>query len=84
MIPAIGSLMILMFKESALVSTITIQELLNVGLTEAYRTYRYLEPLLLVGLIYLIVSYGGSLVVRRLESHYARLTPGTGHRSALR
>jgi polar amino acid transport system permease protein len=71
MLPAIGSQMIMAFKESAIVSTITVQELLNTALTEANSTFRYTEPLLLAGFIYFVLSYSGSLLVRVLEKRYA-------------
>jgi len=66
-IPELGNYIISMFKESALLSTITVTELLQQGEAFGSVTYRYLEPLTLVGLIYLVVSYISSIGLRWLE-----------------
>ena len=52
-IPALGNYLIGMFKDTPLLATITVLELLGTALTEAGRTFRYLEPITLVGLIFL-------------------------------
>jgi polar amino acid transport system permease protein len=66
-LPALGNYAILMFKSSAVLAVITVNELLSTGLAIGNVTYRYLEPLTLVGLFYWMVSYPLSLLVRRLE-----------------
>jgi polar amino acid transport system permease protein len=56
-----------MFKETALLSTIAVMELLaqakNIGSIE----FRYVEPLTLAGLFYLTISYAAAKLLRRLE-----------------
>lgn len=73
-IPVLGNYLIQMFKDSAILSAITVLELLGTGLQIGSRTFRYLEPITLVGLLFLAVSVPSSLFVRRLERKY-----GTTH-----
>lgn len=72
--PALGNYVIAMFKESALLSTITVSELLLKAETYGQATYRYVEPMTVAGLLYLTVSVIASAGVRWLERRttYAR------------
>jgi len=70
MIPALGNYLIIMFKDVAILSTITVVEMLATAQTIAAQTFRYLEPLTLVGLFYLAVSYPSSLLIRGLERRF--------------
>ena len=72
MIPALGNYLVAMFKESAQLSAITVTELLATASIIGAQTFRYLEPITLVGALYFLISYPSSLVVRRLEARYAR------------
>ena len=56
-----------MFKDTPVLSTITVSELLRVAIIEGGRTFRYIEPITMVGLIFLLMSYPSSIAVRRLE-----------------
>ena len=67
MIPAIGNYVILMFKDTALLSVIGVPELMTMARSIGNDTYRYLEPLSLVALIYLVLSLCAALVLRQLE-----------------
>jgi polar amino acid transport system permease protein len=67
MIPALGNYLIQLFKEVPLLSTITVYELLNTANLLAGQTFRYLEVLSVVALIFFAVSYPSSLLLRRLE-----------------
>jgi polar amino acid transport system permease protein len=71
-LPALGNYVIAMFKETPLLSAITVLEMLAVAKGLGSQTFRYLEPLTLVGLLFLLVSLPASLTVRRLERRYAR------------
>jgi polar amino acid transport system permease protein len=73
-IPALGNYVILIFKESALLSAITVQEMLGSALEVGSLSLRYLEPIAIVGLIFVVVSYASSLLVRRLERRFAART----------
>lgn len=65
-----GNWIILMFKQSALLSAITVQELLNVAQEIGSKNFAYSEPLAITALLYLAVSYPASIVVRHLERRY--------------
>lgn len=67
MIPALTNRLIMMFKETALLAAITIQEMLLTAKTIGSYSFRYIEPFTIVGLIYLVLSYLSSLFLQRLE-----------------
>lgn len=67
MVPALGNYLIAMFKETPLLATITVLELLGTAQSDAAATYRYFESYTLVGLIFLALSIPAALLVRRLE-----------------
>lgn len=71
-VPVLGNYMISMFKDTPLLATITVVELLGAAQIEAGRTYRFFEPLTLVGLIFFILSYASSLALQRLETWISR------------
>lgn len=75
MIPAFGNYFIVMFKETPLLSAITVVELMQTAKIIGARTFSYVEPYTLVGLIFLLLSYPAALVVNRLEARLARPHP---------
>lgn len=70
-VPMLGNYWIQMFKDSAILSAITMAEVLYVGQTIGSSEFRYLEPLTLVGLLFLAVSYPAAVLIRRLERRLA-------------
>lgn len=70
-IPSLGNYVISMFKDSAILSAITVNELLSTALAIGSNDFRYLEPLTMAGLLYLIVSYPAAKLIRRLEHRLA-------------
>jgi polar amino acid transport system permease protein len=66
--PMLGNIVISMFKQTALLSTITVLELLAHGRSIGQMTYRFVEPLTLVGAFYFVVSYASARALRRLEA----------------
>ncbi len=66
-VPMLGNYFIILFKEVPLVSTISVAEILLKANTYGARTYAYLEPLTVVGIIFLLLSYPSALLVQRLE-----------------
>lgn len=66
-VPVLGNYLISMFKETPLLSAITLVEMLQTAKIIGSEWYRYLEPFTLVGLLFLMLSYPASLLVRRLE-----------------
>lgn len=71
-IPVLGNYLIMMFKDSAILSSITILELMGTAMQIGSNYYRYLEPITIAGMLYLLVSFPCSLLIRRLEH---RLVP---------
>jgi polar amino acid transport system permease protein len=72
-IPALGNYLVAMFKETPLLATITVQEILGVAIIETSKTFRYFEPMTLVGLLFLAMSYLSAFLIRRLERRFSHL-----------
>lgn len=66
-IPALGNYLVAMFKDTPLLSTITVLELLYTAKDIGSETFRYLEPLTLVGLLFLAVSLIATKGIRMVE-----------------
>ncbi|HLP67287.1 MAG TPA: ectoine/hydroxyectoine ABC transporter permease subunit EhuD [Rhizobium sp.] len=73
MIPALANYLIAMFKETPLLSAITVLELMNQAKSIANSNYRYIEPMTLVGVFFLIISLISVAFLRFLEERYARV-----------
>jgi polar amino acid transport system permease protein len=71
-IPALGNYVNAMFKDTPLLSAITVIELLGKAQQIGAQTFRYLEPVTEVGLLFLVVSLTVAMLVRRLETRLAR------------
>ena len=71
-IPIMGNYLISMFKDTTILSAIALVELLEVAKMLGSETFRYLEPITLVGIIFLILSYTSSLGIQWLEVHLNR------------
>jgi polar amino acid transport system permease protein len=67
-LPMLGNIVVSMFKQTALLSTITVLELLAHGMAIGQMTYRFVEPLTLVGAFYFVVSYVAARGLRSLET----------------
>lgn len=73
MIPALANYLIAMFKETPLLSAITVLELMNQAKSVANSSYRYIEPMTMVGVIFLAISLISVLCLRYLEHRFGRL-----------
>jgi polar amino acid transport system permease protein len=71
-VPPLGNIFISLFKDTALVSTITVKELLFTGQIIAASDFQYFTIFTMVGGIYLAISYVGSLMVQYLE-HWSKI-----------
>lgn len=69
-VPLLGNYLIQMFKDSAILSAITVYELMSVAKAIGQSEFRYIEPFTIAALLYLIVSVPCTLVLRRLEIRY--------------
>ena len=67
-LPGLGNYLISMFKDSALLSIITVTELVSAARSASGQTFRYLEPVTMTGVIFFLVSYPTSLGVRALQN----------------
>lgn len=66
-IPPLGNYVLILFKETAILSTIGVVEVLEAAKNIGSLSYRYLEPITIAGIFYLIVSYAGARVIRYVE-----------------
>ena len=73
MIPAMANYLLAMFKETPLLSAITVVELMNQATSVANSSYRYVEPMTMVGVMFLIVSVISVIALRWLERRYGRI-----------
>ncbi len=73
MIPALANYFIAMFKETPLLSAITVLELMNQAKSVANSYYRYVEPMTLVGAFFLVISLISVFLLRWLERRYGRI-----------
>ena len=67
----LGNYLIQMFKDSAVLSAITVVELLGAAQAIGSSNFSYLEPLTIAAILFLIISYPSSRLVNRLERRYA-------------
>ena len=72
-IPALGNYLIAMFKDTPILASISVLEMLDQAQIVGSENFRYLEPMTEVGLLFILVSYPASLLVRRLEVRYGQV-----------
>ncbi|MFC8923235.1 ectoine/hydroxyectoine ABC transporter permease subunit EhuD [Cellulosimicrobium sp. NPDC057127] len=70
-LPGLGNYAISMFKETPFLFVISVVEMFTKAQEYGARTFSYIEPLTMVGLLFLLVSYPTSLLVRRMETRLA-------------
>ncbi len=73
MIPALANYFVAMFKETPLLAAITVLELMNQARSAANFSYRYLEPMTLVGAFFLIISIPSVILLRWLERRFGKV-----------
>ncbi|HWA45700.1 MAG TPA: ectoine/hydroxyectoine ABC transporter permease subunit EhuD [Hypericibacter adhaerens] len=73
MIPALANYFVAMFKETPLLSAVTVLELMNQAKSVANSSYRYIEPMTLVGVFFLAISLCSVLLLRWLERRFGQL-----------
>jgi len=72
-IPALGNYLIAMFKDTPILASISVLEMLEQAQIVGSENFRYLEPMTEVGLLFILVSYPASLLIRRLEVRYGQV-----------
>ena len=71
-VPALGNYLVAMFKDTPLLSAITVVELLQTAKLLGAERFRYVEPVTLVGALFLVLSLASAAAIRRAEK---RLRP---------
>lgn len=66
-VPALGNYLVAMFKDTPVLSAITVVELMQQAKNVGSETFRYLEPITLAGVFFLVISVTFAQLVRRLE-----------------
>ena len=74
-IPMLGNYLIIMFKEVPLASTIGVVGMLHLANDYGSQYYKYVEPLTVVALFFLILSYPTAMLINKLEAKYNRRLP---------
>lgn len=72
-VPALGNYLVAMFKDTPLLSAITVVELLQAAKMVGAESFRYVEPLTLAGLLYLALSLVSAAGIRLLEMRLAKI-----------
>ncbi|MDY7093003.1 MAG: ectoine/hydroxyectoine ABC transporter permease subunit EhuD [Acidobacteriota bacterium] len=67
-VPALGNYLIAMFKDSPMLAAITVAELLQTARVIGAEQFRYLEPMTLVAMLFLLVSVLSSRLVGWVEN----------------
>ena len=71
-IPMLGNYLIILFKEVPLAATIGVVGILSLGRTYGANTWSYIEPLTIVALLFLLLSYPSAVLIRKLEDKVNR------------
>jgi polar amino acid transport system permease protein len=66
-VPALGNYLVAMFKDTPLLSAITVLELLQTAKLIGAETFRYVEPLTLVGALFLVLSLVSAATIHGIE-----------------
>jgi polar amino acid transport system permease protein len=71
-LPALGNYLVAMFKDTPVLSAITVVEVLQQGKIIGADSFHYLEPITLVGVLFLLLSLLAAAAVQNLESLQVR------------
>ncbi|MGP3697142.1 ectoine/hydroxyectoine ABC transporter permease subunit EhuD [Rhodobacter sp. NSM] len=66
-VPALGNYLVALFKETPLLSAIAVLELMQTAKIIGSETFRYTEPITLVGLFFLAMSLVSAALIRLVE-----------------
>jgi polar amino acid transport system permease protein len=71
-VPALGNYLVALFKETPLLSAIAVLELMQTAKIIGSETFRYTEPITLVGLFFLAMSLVSASLIRAVERYLNR------------
>jgi polar amino acid transport system permease protein len=66
-VPALGNYVIAMLKDTPILMTITVMEMLGQARLFAQENFQFTEPLTVIGVAFIFIAYPASLLVRALE-----------------
>ncbi|MBV7698707.1 ectoine/hydroxyectoine ABC transporter permease subunit EhuD [Streptomyces sp. TRM70350] len=66
-VPALGNYVISMLKDTPLLMTITVLEMLGQARLYSQEHFRFVEPITVIGVAFILVSYLASVLLRTLE-----------------
>ncbi|WP_327695150.1 ectoine/hydroxyectoine ABC transporter permease subunit EhuD [Streptomyces sp. NBC_00459] len=70
-VPALGNYVIAMLKDTPLLMTITVLEMLGEARLFSQEHFQFTEPLTVIGVAFVLISFPASLLVRALERRLA-------------
>jgi polar amino acid transport system permease protein len=73
MIPVLGNYAVSLLKDTPLLSAITVVDMLQRAKIQGSESFRYVEPVTLVGAAFLLVSLGATTLIRRAEDRWSRV-----------
>jgi len=68
-VPALGNYLVALFKETPLLSAIAVLELMQTAKILGSESFRYVEPITLVGLFFLVFSLVSAFLIRWVERY---------------
>ncbi|MFD7241921.1 ectoine/hydroxyectoine ABC transporter permease subunit EhuD [Streptomyces massasporeus] len=70
-VPALGNYVISMLKDTPMVMAITVLEMLGQARLYSQEHFQFTEPLTVIGVVFIVISYLASLALRALERRLA-------------
>lgn len=70
-LPALGNYVISMFKETPFLAVITVTDMVRAAQLYGGQNFRFIEAIIMAGILFLVASYPTSLLVGRLEKRLA-------------
>ncbi|MGP4047461.1 ectoine/hydroxyectoine ABC transporter permease subunit EhuD [Streptomyces sp. 2A115] len=71
-VPALGNYVISMLKDTPMLMTITVLDMLGEARLFAQQNFQFTEPLTVIGVAFILISYPASLLMRALERRLVR------------
>jgi polar amino acid transport system permease protein len=71
-VPALGNYVISMLKDTPMLMAITVLEMLGEARLFAQQNFQFTEPLTVIGVAFILISYPASLLMRALERRLVR------------
>jgi len=68
-VPALGNYLITLFKETPLLSAIAVTEMMQTAKDIGSETFRYTEPITIIGVVFLVLSLTSAVAIRWVERH---------------